>query len=276
MSSRAHTLAHLFVKSITGLAGLVWASWLAAAPAAPAAPASASSLVSAKAAVSEQGIRWNELKPAQQVVLAPLKQDWARIDGPRKMKWVEIAARFPKLSAEEQSRIQGRMVAWTKLTPQERGQARINFQEAKQLPAQDRKARWDAYQALTPEQRSQLAARAAPAASSASDALRSKPGAGSKAPSTTALPTKSNLVPSAASSPRPKPVSPTAVQVGPGATTTLMTKRPTPPSHQQSGMPKIAATPEFVNKTTLLPQRGPQSAASRPHSASEPAPAKRQ
>jgi len=28
-------------------------------------------------------------------------------------------------------------------------------------------------------------------------------------------------------------------------------------------LPKIAATPEFVNKSTLLPQRGPQAAATR-------------
>jgi hypothetical protein len=54
------------------------------------------------------------------------------------------------------------------------------------------------------------------------------------------------------------------VQAGPGATTTLVTRRPTPPAHQQTGLPKIAATPEFVNKSTLLPQRGPQGAAVRP------------
>jgi hypothetical protein len=36
-------------------------------------------------------------------------------------------------------------------------------------------------------------------------------------------------------------------------------------------MPKIAATPGFVNKSTLLPQRGPQGAAARPApAASEP------
>jgi len=42
-----------------------------------------------------------------------------------------------------------------------------------------------------------------------------------------------------------------------------MSKRPTPPSHQQTGLPKIAATPEFVDKSTLLPRRGPQAAATR-------------
>jgi hypothetical protein len=40
-----------------------------------------------------------------------------------------------------------------------------------------------------------------------------------------------------------------------------MNQHPTPPRHQQAGMPKIAATPGFVNDATLLPQRGPQGAA---------------
>ncbi len=74
---------------------------------------------------------------------------------------------------------------------------------------------------------------------------------------------KSNIVPNPAFASPPKAVAPTVVQARPGATTTLITKRPTPPRHQQTGMPKIAATPEFVNKATLLPQRGPQGAATR-------------
>jgi hypothetical protein len=60
------------------------------------------------------------------------------------------------------------------------------------------------------------------------------------------------------------------VQAQPGATTTLISKRPTPPAHQQAGIPKIAATPEFVDKRTLLPQRGPQAAATRSAAASAP------
>ena len=65
-------------------------------------------------------------------------------------------------------------------------------------------------------------------------------------------------------------------RAGPGATTTLMSKRPSPPTHQQTGQPKIAATPEFVNKQTLQPQRGPQAAATRSAKASEAEPAQRQ
>jgi hypothetical protein len=76
-------------------------------------------------------------------------------------------------------------------------------------------------------------------------------------------------VPNPAFAAPPKVIAPSVVQARPGATTTLITKRPTPPSHQQAGLPKIAATPEFVNKATLLPQRGPQGAATR--SAAAPA-----
>ena len=60
---------------------------------------------------------------------------------------------------------------------------------------------------------------------------------------------------------------PTAQQAKPGATTTAMTSRPQPPAHQQPGLPKIAATPGFVDPSTLLPRRGPQGAAVRAASA---------
>lgn len=228
----------------------------------------------AKPVATEQGVRWTDLKPAQQGVLKPLERDWSVIDAARKQKWLEIAARFPTMSETEQGRVQTRMVEWAKMTPQDRGQARVNFQEAKQLPVQDRQARWDAYQALPAEQKRELAARAAPAAAGASaDAGRKQPPPAAHTDKTSReLPQiKSNIVPNPALSASPKQVSPTLVQAGPGATTTVMTKRPNPPPHQQTGMPKIAATPEFVNKSTLLPQRGPQGAATRSASATEPA-----
>jgi hypothetical protein len=151
------------------------------------------------------------------------------------------------------------MTAWAQLTPQERSQARFNFQEAKQLNAMERKARWDAYQALTPEQKQQLlAARAARNAAKPA----SRPEASSREPQA-----KTNIVPNPALATSPKVIAPTVVQARPGATTTPITKRPTPPSHQQAGLPKIAATPEFVNKSTLLPRRGPQGTAASPATA---------
>ena len=241
-------------------------------------PAVATAQAAASAArpggkVIEQGPRWQELKPAQQQVLKPLEQDWSGIDAVRKQKWVELAARFPKLSADEQGRIQARMVEWAKLTPEQRGQARANFQEAKQVPATDRQARWDAYQALPPEQKRVLAARATASSpvvvTEPPRKASAPPGRGEKS-GREPLQTKSNIVPNPALAAPPKAVSPTLVQAGPGATTTVMTKRPMPPSHQQTGLPKIAATPVFVDKATLLPQRGPQGAATHSAAASEP------
>jgi len=207
------------------------------------------------AATPEQGVRWRELKPAQQEVLKPLEREWSGISTIQKQKWIELSGGFAKRSPAEQQRIQERMAAWARLSAQQRGEARLHFQEATQLTPQDRKARWDAYQALPPEKRQQLAARAAPAGSS--------PAARPGSPRSDAPQAKSNIVPNPAYAAPPKVIAPTVVQAGPGATTTLITKRPTPPSHQQTGLPKIAATPEFVNKATLLPRRGPQGAATR-------------
>jgi hypothetical protein len=159
------------------------------------------------------------------------------------------------------------MAEWAKLTPTERGQARLRFEEARQLPGSDRSERWRAYQALPPEERQQLAARAASAASAPREASArpARPGRDSKE-------AKFNLVPNPALSQAPRQVAPTMVQAAPGATTTVITRRPTPPPHQQSGMPKIATTPEFVNRSTLLPRRGPQAAAVTSPPAARPAP----
>ncbi len=204
--------------------------------------------------------------------MKPLEREWASIDGLRKRKWLEIADRYPGMPPQDQARLQTRMGEWARLTPQERGQVRLNYQEARQAPAQDRQASWEAYQALPPEQRRELADRAAPAAASAS-----RPGpTGAKAlpaaqPDKRIGPQpKSNIVPDPALVAQPRPVAPTVVQAKPGATTTLMSKPPTPPAHQPTGLPKIAATPEFIDKKTLLPQAGAQGAGSRAGGASAP------
>jgi hypothetical protein len=213
--------------------------------------------------IESPGPSWQALTAKQRATLAPLQNDWASIDGPRKAKWLDIAARYPKLPASEQQRLQARMTEWSRMTPSERARARLNYQEVKQLPNQERQDRWQAYQALPEDQRKALA-------------NRGKGGAQSKAPQRGAKPppefgAKRNIVPNPSHSGGPsRPVAPTVVQSSPGATTTLVTRQPTPPAHQQAGMPKIAATPGFVDRNTLLPKRGPQGAGVRP-AASAPA-----
>lgn len=250
---RRAALAVTVVGFALGLVGLSWAA-SSAAQGVASAPARA-----AIKSAPEQGVHWRDLKPSQQAVLKPLEREWPSIGALHKEKWIELSTGFAKRSPAEQARIQERMTEWVRLTPQQRSQARLNFQEAKQINATDRKARWDEYQALPPEKKEQLAARATPGASASGSAAP-------KATRDTQL--KSNIVPNPAFAAPPKVIAPSVVQARPGATTTLITKRPTPPSHQQTGLPKIAATPEFVNKATLLPRRGPQGAATRSAAAS--------
>lgn len=220
---------------------------------------------------TDQGPAWATLKPAQQAALRPLERDWPEIELLQKRKWLEIAERFPAMPPQDQARLQTRMAEWAKLTPAARSQARLQFQEAKQIPTENRQASWQAYQALPPEQRRELADRAAPARSARPASQALGPAAPRPSTSTRDVPqAKANIVTVPATASPPKVVTPTVVQAQPGATTTLITRRPTPPAHQPMGMPKIAASPEYVDKTTLLPQAGPQSATARAIGASAP------
>jgi hypothetical protein len=158
------------------------------------------------------------------------------------------------LPAQERQRISARMTEWARLTPAERGEVRMRYQEARQVPAPDRSARWEAYQKLPPSEKQQLAARAASSRAPAPISRRDPAGRDSSQ-------AKSNVIPNPALAQPPRPVAPTIVQASRGATTHLIPRPSSPPAHQQTGMPKIAATPEFVNRSTLLPRRGPQAAA---------------
>ena len=224
----------------------------------------------AQARAVEQGPTWKSLTPAQQAALAPLRQDWSTIDAGRKQKWLEVVQRFASLTSAERERVQERMAEWARMTPTERGRARLQFQESRQIPAQERQALWEAYQALPTEERRALAAQAAasaPGAKATAARQEPRPGAGPVA--------KQNVVPAPGPVPTARPVSPTIVQAKPGASTTLVSRPSNPPRHNQAGLPKIAATPEFVDPTTLLPTRGPQAAAvvTLPGAAPTPAPA---
>jgi Protein of unknown function (DUF3106) len=196
-------------------------------------------------------IPWTHLSAAQRSVLAPLERDWATISPGQQQKWAEVANRFPALPAEERSRLQRRLTDWSRLTPQERASARLNYQEARQLSPQERQQQWDAYRALPADQRRALA----------DDADRRRPGTPALRGSGEAG-VKSSMVRSPAPVPA-QPVGPTVVRRGAGATTSLVSKPATPPLHQQAGLPKVAATPGFVDSATLLPQRGAQGAAAR-------------
>src|SRR5579862_3494581 len=74
---------------------------------------------------AEGGVRWQNLTTAQQQALGPLEHEWPTIEPARKQKWLAIAARFNSLPPEERTRISQRMTEWARLSPTERGEARL-------------------------------------------------------------------------------------------------------------------------------------------------------
>jgi hypothetical protein len=104
---------------------------------------------------------WSELTPAQQQALAPLAATWDTVSEAQKRKWLALSQNYPKMSGAEQTKLHSRMTEWAALSPQQRTQARLNFGETQQLSPDDKRAKWEAYQALSPEEKRKLAAGAA-------------------------------------------------------------------------------------------------------------------
>lgn len=110
-------------------------------------------------AADDPGPAWSQLKPEQQRVLAPLKDDWSNLEGPRKRKWIGIANRYPQLPAEEQARVQRRMKDWAALTPEQRSSAREFYRDLEKLPPEQKQAirdKWEQYQQLPEDKRREL------------------------------------------------------------------------------------------------------------------------
>lgn len=141
---------------------------------APAAAKSASSVPAAKVIVSKPS--WAELTPMQQQTLKPLASSWNTISEPQKRKWLEISKNYPSLSPEGQATMHSRMNEWVTLSPQQRAQARLNFARtkelSKQLTPEEKKAKWETYQALSPEEKQKLAAKANPKPTGAATAVK--------------------------------------------------------------------------------------------------------
>ena len=121
---------------------------------------------------------WSELSAAQQQALAPLQGTWPKLSAARKRKWLALSRNIAGMPEQERALLHSRMREWATLTPQQRTQARLNFGESKQLPAADKKALWEAYQALPPDEKRKLAAGAAaakPAAPPTAAAVQPQP-----------------------------------------------------------------------------------------------------
>ena len=126
---------------------------------------------------TSSGPAWSELNPSQQKALAPLASSWnTGMSEAQKRKWLEISKNYAALPPEGQATLNSRMSDWVSLSPQQRAQARLNFGKtkelSKQLTPEEKKAKWEAYQALSPEERQKLAAKASPKPTGAATAIK--------------------------------------------------------------------------------------------------------
>ncbi len=142
------TAAFLFATCLAGPAAR-------AQPASP--PAAPQALV--QAPVVGSGPRWSELTAAQQLALQPLSPHWDGLGEPHKRKWIALSRNFASLTPEGQTTLHSRMSDWASLSFQQRAQARLNFAEIQRLAADERKAKWEAYKALSDDERARLAKR---------------------------------------------------------------------------------------------------------------------
>lgn len=102
-------------------------------------------------------IAWRSLTSEQQAALQPLSKLWPTMGADQQRKWVALVDNFNRMSPDERTTLQSRMTEWANLTPAQRTQARLNFGEVRRVPADERRAKWEEYQALPVEERERLA-----------------------------------------------------------------------------------------------------------------------
>lgn len=174
----------------------------------------------------------------------PLAAQWDTLNEAQKRKWLAMSANFPKLSGQEQTTLHSRMTEWVSLSPQQRTIARLNYGETRKLSPDDKKAKWEQYQALSPEEKKALAAKAsAPRPPTTAAAIKpvprdrlatvpqhSRPSAEAKAPRIAAAP---NQVDHNTLLPQPQPLPPAQPQ---------LVSQPVQP--QPAPLPAQAGTPD--------------------------------
>ena len=153
---------HTMIKPMMAAGVCAWAmgAWAQGAAVTPSTPGS--NLKATSAAPSTPGTQtrphWSDLSTSEQQALAPLKPQWQTISVAQKRKWLAMAKNFATLPPEEQNKLHARVQEWAQLSPQQRAQARLNFGESTQHSVDHKRAKWEAYQSLSADEKSKLAA----------------------------------------------------------------------------------------------------------------------
>lgn len=112
------------------------------------------------AGVLASSITWRQLSSTEKIVLAPLQDSWEQIDDRGHAKWREVARLYPKMTHDEQLRVQGQMRQWAALTPEQRRAAREQYLAHARLAPEQRDeviTKWKEFSSLPPEKRKELA-----------------------------------------------------------------------------------------------------------------------
>ena len=180
---------------------LVALSTLVLVPAWAQAPGSGAQIAQAGSEVA-----WRSLTAEQRAALQPLSQLWPTLGADQQRKWVALSSNFNRMSPEERATLQSRMTEWAALTPAQRTQARLNFGEVRRaLPADERRAKWEEYQALPVEERERLANDRPKPPAGAAPALRPAPADRVLRPTRPPVPATAPTGPAAADAARPAP-----------------------------------------------------------------------
>ena len=140
-------------------------------PALPATPALGSSVQPPSASSSPSASdpdmsAWQSLGKRQKQALAPLAKEWHELTTQQRQKWLALSKNFFQLTDEEQLTLHSRMREWAALSPRQRSQARFHFNTMQSLSAQDKRAQWEAYQALSEQEKNKLSSGPKPPAKS--------------------------------------------------------------------------------------------------------------
>jgi hypothetical protein len=112
-------------------------------------------------------VAWQSLNKRQKLALAPLGGQWHELTSQQRQKWLTLSNNFFQLSDEEQLTLHGRMREWAALSPRQRSQARFHFNTTQSLSAEDKRTQWEAYQALSEQEKNKLSSGPKPPVKSA-------------------------------------------------------------------------------------------------------------
>jgi len=138
----------------------------------PAAPAMAQSGPTPPLVQSPANGGWSLLGAQERQALAPLAAHWGSISEGQRSKWRAIPRNFDQLSSADQQLMQARMKEWVALSPVQRNQARLNFNTVQSVSKDQRKTRWDEYQALSEDEKRKLSVGVPAAAKTAAPSPR--------------------------------------------------------------------------------------------------------